>query len=147
MADRAVLVPELLVSDLKRSLDFWIGILGFRVVYDRPEDGFAYLERAGAEVMLEERSETARQWVTGALETPFGRGINFQVEVDDIGTCLDRFAETGARPYLPIEERRYRAGDSETGARQAILQDPDGYLVRLSQPIGMRPRSRAARDV
>lgn len=135
----AVLVPELLVSDLERSLGFWTGVLGFRVAYDRPEDRFAYLERKGAEVMLEQRREQARQWVTGPLEAPFGRGINFQVEVTDVDACVERFIAAGGRPYMPTEEKWYRVGDHEAGVRQAVLQDPDGYLIRLSQPIGTRP--------
>src|SRR5271167_5024715 len=41
----APMVPELDVLDLEASLGFWCGILGFTVAYDRPERGFAYLER------------------------------------------------------------------------------------------------------
>jgi catechol 2,3-dioxygenase-like lactoylglutathione lyase family enzyme len=52
---RALLVPELLVADLDASLRFWRGLCGFAVAYDRPEERFAYLDRAGAQVMLEER--------------------------------------------------------------------------------------------
>lgn len=40
----APLVPELDVIDLEASLRFWCEVLGFAVVYDRPERGFAYLE-------------------------------------------------------------------------------------------------------
>ena len=38
---RATLVPELTVSDLGRSLAFWRDLVGFGVLYDRPEEGFA----------------------------------------------------------------------------------------------------------
>ncbi|WP_273185913.1 VOC family protein [Hyphomonas adhaerens] len=37
----AALVPELYVSDLAQSLDFYCGALGFSVVYQRPEERFA----------------------------------------------------------------------------------------------------------
>ena len=36
----------------------------------------------------------------------------------------------------------YRAGDVEIGVRQFLIQDPDGYLVRLQQEIGERPARR-----
>ena len=39
----APLVPELDVFDLAASLRFWRDVLGFRVAYRRPENGFAYL--------------------------------------------------------------------------------------------------------
>lgn len=38
-----------------------------------------------------------------------------------------------------MEEVWYRAGTSETGVRQFLVQDPDGYLVRFSQGLGLRP--------
>jgi catechol 2,3-dioxygenase-like lactoylglutathione lyase family enzyme len=134
----APLVPELLVSDLSRSLEFWIGSLGFRLVYERPEEGFAYLDLDGAQLMLEERNEHARQWVTASLEQPYGRGINFQVSVDDIERRAGRLEANGREAYMPIEEKWYRAGDHEMGVRQILVRDPDGYLIRLSQRIGER---------
>jgi catechol 2,3-dioxygenase-like lactoylglutathione lyase family enzyme len=38
----AALVPELLVTDLDRSLAFYVDLCGFRIRISRPEDGFAY---------------------------------------------------------------------------------------------------------
>lgn len=38
----ATLVPEMIVSDLKRSLDFYCLILGFQIEYERPETKFAF---------------------------------------------------------------------------------------------------------
>jgi catechol 2,3-dioxygenase-like lactoylglutathione lyase family enzyme len=38
------LVPELVVSDLTISLSFYVGVIGFRIAYERPERRFAYLE-------------------------------------------------------------------------------------------------------
>ena len=72
----AQLVPEMLISDLSTSLRFWRDLCGFRVVFDRPEEGFAYLDRDGAQIMLDQRGLT-RDWETGAMEAPFGRGVNF----------------------------------------------------------------------
>jgi catechol 2,3-dioxygenase-like lactoylglutathione lyase family enzyme len=37
------LVPELLVTDLHRSIEFWCGLCGFELRYSRPEEKFAYL--------------------------------------------------------------------------------------------------------
>ncbi len=35
----ARLVPELIVTDIERSLAFYVGVLGFSVLYERPEEG------------------------------------------------------------------------------------------------------------
>ena len=40
MFERSKLVPELMVTDLGNSLDFWVYCLGFEVAYQRLEDGF-----------------------------------------------------------------------------------------------------------
>ena len=42
---RPTLVPELYVSNLRVSLEFNLDVLGFRVEYERPEDGLAALSR------------------------------------------------------------------------------------------------------
>ena len=104
------MVPELLVSDLDASLRFWCGLCGFTVAYDRPEDRFAYLDRAGRQIMLEEAMAPGRRWVTAPLERPFGRGINLQITVDDVAPILDSLDATGWPLFLEPEETWYRAG-------------------------------------
>ena len=44
--------------------------------------------------------------------------------------------------FLALGEVWHRAGTSETGVRQFLVQDPDGYLVRFSQGLGLRPAMR-----
>lgn len=138
----AMMVPELLVSNLDASLRFWCGLCGFAVAYDRPEDRFAYLDRAGRQVMLEEAMAPGRRWVTAPLERPFGRGINLQITVGDVAPILASLEAAGWPLFLKTEEVWYRAGTSETGVRQFLVQDPDGYLVRFSQDLGLRPAVR-----
>jgi hypothetical protein len=48
----ASLSPELLVSDLGRSLGFWRGLCGFSIAYERAEERFAYLATALAVLIL-----------------------------------------------------------------------------------------------
>ena len=135
----AGMAPELLVTDLPASLRFWCGLCGFLVAYERPEDGFAYLDRDGCQVMLEEAGMPGRRWVTGPLERPFGRGINFQIGVDDVDGVRAAMNAAGWPLFLELETVWYRARQLETGVRQFIVQDPDGYLLRFSQSLGQRP--------
>jgi catechol 2,3-dioxygenase-like lactoylglutathione lyase family enzyme len=62
----AALVPELLVADLNSSLRFWRDVCGFAVLFDRLDEGFAYLDLDGAQIMLGQIGKT-RDWVTGPL--------------------------------------------------------------------------------
>ncbi len=131
-------MPELLVSDLEASLGFWVGILGFKVRYDRTEERFTYLRRDDCDVMLEEMRGAARQWISGPIEKPFGRGVNFQIEGNDWSRQLANLREEEWPLFLEPEDKWYRAGEEEVGQRQFLVQDPDGYLLRLCQPIGKR---------
>ena len=134
-------VPELLVSNLEASLSFWVGMLGFKVRYDRTEERFTYLRRNDCNVMLEELDGPGRKWITAPVENPFGRGINFQIEADDWTNQLGNLREQAWPLYLEPEDKWYRAGDEEIGQWQFLVQDPDGYLLRLCQPIGWRKLS------
>jgi len=132
------IVPELYVTNTLESLKFYVDICGFQVKFSRPEEGFAYLEREGAELMLDELG-SSRDWITGDLERPFGRGINFQIEVSDVDTLYKAVLDAGLKPFLPMEEKWYRANDKEVGNRQFLITDPDGYLLRFFQDLGERP--------
>ncbi|PXA67348.1 bleomycin resistance protein [Cryobacterium arcticum] len=129
------LVPELLVTDLAASLDFWVGLCGFTVLYDRPNEGFAYLHAGTAHLMLEQVG-IGRNWVPAQLERPLGRGINFQVAVPDIAPLLERL-ETAEWPlFMAAETKSYETGKTRAGVAQFLVQDPDGYLVRFSSRLG-----------
>jgi len=129
----AALVPELYVSDLTQSLGFYCGVLGFRIVYQRPEERFAYLERAGAELMLEE--PIGRVWLAGPLEAPYGRGVNFQSRVEDATALRNAALAAGAPLILDLEEKTYLRDGAPVRVRQCVVQDPDGYLLRFSERL------------
>ena len=132
------LVPELAVTDIRASLRFWVELLGFQIDYERPEERFAYVVLGSAHVMLDQIGQT-RTWETGPLERPLGRGINFEITVPDVQPILDRLNGANWPLFVEPEEKWYRVNDQETGVRQFLVQDPDGYLVRFSQSLGLRP--------
>ncbi len=134
----AALVPELSVTDIKTSLDFYVRLLGFEVVYERPETRFAYLQFGRAQLMLDQIAEGAGWDETGRLEHPFGRGINLQIEAPALEPMLARLAEAAYPLYVQPEENWYRQDDALHGNREFLVQDPDGYLLRFSEYLGTR---------
>lgn len=130
----AACAPELLVSDLEKSLGFYRDILGFNVQYGRGT--FVYLDYQGAQIMLDQRNGN---WETGPMTVPFGRGINLQIRTNNLDTLLDALKQNGLALYLDDHAAWYLAGDKETGLRQFLVQDPDGYLLRFAQHLGVRP--------
>ncbi len=146
-----MLVPELDVTALAASLRFYAEVLGFRTLFERSAERFAYLERDGVELMIQEAAGPGRRFRTAPLELPCGRGVNFQLRVDDVDAVHARAVAAGAEIVVPIEERWYRfdvaetggrwhlTGPTEAGNRQFVLADPDGYLWRPFRDLGTRP--------
>ena len=157
-ADRqpASLVPELDVTELPRSLAFYVGTVGFTLVFERPAERFAYLAMNGAEVMLQEANGPGRRFRTAPLERPFGRGINLQILVPDVDATYAAVRALGLEPVVPLEERWYdvdvvtpsgrweSAGSMKAGNRQFVVADPDGYLLRFYTSLGVTPTEGAS---
>jgi catechol 2,3-dioxygenase-like lactoylglutathione lyase family enzyme len=132
------LTPELDVESLDRSLAFYTEVLGFTVMFSRPEEKFAYLTLGDAHLMLEEAAGPGRRFTTAPLEHPYGRGVNFQMRVSDVDAIYQRVLTAGSSVPIPLEERWYRANEREKGNRQFVVADPDGYLLRFFTDLGER---------
>ena len=138
MSSEPGLVPELAVTDYEASKRFWRDLIGFSLRYERPEEGFGYLVLGSAHLMLDQINQ-GRTWATGTLEAPLGRGINLEIQVASLDAPWERLTQAQWPIFVEPEEKWYRAGDVEIGVRQFLIQDPDGYLVRLQEEIGERP--------
>ncbi|WP_246270787.1 VOC family protein [Hongsoonwoonella zoysiae] len=97
------LIPELLVRDIQSSLSFWRGLIGFKVIYERPEERFACINLDGARLLLEERQENVRQWVPTELVPPLGRGINLQIEVRTLEPIIQKLSEAAWPLFMAPE--------------------------------------------
>jgi catechol 2,3-dioxygenase-like lactoylglutathione lyase family enzyme len=124
------LIPELSVSDINISLNFYIDILGFHLEYERSADKFAFLTYGKAQIMIEEING---HWNTGRLQYPFGRGVNFQIETDDVYKIAYNLKQNNINLFKDIMESRYKCGSEVVLDKEILVQDPDGYLLRFSQ--------------
>lgn len=80
---------------------------------------------------------------TAPLERPLGRGVNFLMEVLDLNPILDQLLKADYPLFrTPFDAWREAEPGFEEGQREVLLQDPDGYLLRLVQILG---RSETAR--
>lgn len=132
------LVPEMIVSDLARSLRFYCEVLGFRIEYQRPEHHFAFLSFHGSQLMLEQDDLEESSWRVGPLQAPFGRGMNLSIKCPDVQGLVARFETAGHTLRKPLEERWYRSNDVLFGERNCLLLDPDGYLLRFAEDLGTK---------
>jgi catechol 2,3-dioxygenase-like lactoylglutathione lyase family enzyme len=138
------LVPELTVTDFNASLTFYTQVLGFKLAFSREnasgEPVFAYLDREGIQLMLEAAPSS---WPVADLTKPYGRGINIQIEWPDVTQLRDTLMQLAYPLYRDIEESWRETGTMLSGAREFLVQDPDGYLLRFSQDLGERAKSLA----
>ena len=125
------LVPEISVSNINKSKQFYVDILGFQIEYERLEDHFAFLSYGQAQLMLDEGINGS--WSTGLQEYPFGRGVNFQFLTDDIHSICDRLQQNNIKLFKDLFISKYRADQTTYIEKEILLQDPDGYLLRFSE--------------
>ena len=126
------LIPELSVSNIQNSLNFYVNVLGFKIEYERKENKFAFLSYGKAQLMIE---EVNNHWNTGKLIYPFGRGINFQIETKDIKSIQSALKKYKIKPFKDVFESSYSAGRKNYKQLEILIQDPDGYLLRFSQDV------------
>ncbi|MBU4283804.1 MAG: VOC family protein [Nanoarchaeota archaeon] len=130
------LIPELSVSNFEKSLEFYTKILGFKIEYQREESKFAFLSFQGSQIMIEQVNEI---WNTGRLEYPFGMGINFQIEVENIEPILNSLKENKYPIFIEPKENWYRQDNKSIGNKEFLIKDPDGYLLRFAEDLGTKP--------
>lgn len=128
------IIPELSVTNLENSLKFY-QTAGFKIEYERPENKFVFLSLGEIQVMLQEISKKDK-WAIAPLEYPFGNGINFQLEVENVDKIYNSLKENNYKIAFEMEENWYRQDDKLLGNKEFLVQDPDGYLIRFSEDLG-----------
>ena len=129
------LIPELSVSNIDQSLNFYTQILGFKIEYQREESKFAMISFQESQIMIQEVNDN---WNTGELEYPFGRGVNFQIEVNQIQPILDSLKKNNYSIFVEPKENWYRKDKELLGNKEFLIKDPDGYLLRFTENLGTK---------
>ena len=106
----------IVVTDLARTREFYVGSLGLEVLVDEP--GYLRVGRRGGFHLGIEEGEPARVGATG---------IEIVVEVDDVDSRYRELIAAGVTFDGPPEDQPW-------GARHAWLNDPDGYRLSIFTP-------------
>lgn len=123
------LIPELSVSCIERSRDFYL-MLGFKIMYERNEGKFIFLELNGCQLMIEEINDN---WNTGKLEFPYGRGINISMEIKNVEDLYNYLMKHKYPVFSEIMYNEYEVNGIKYVDKEFLIQDPDGYLLRFSE--------------
>ena len=128
------IIPELSVTNLNKSIDFYKTI-GFKIEYERPENKFTFISFGEIQFMLQEISKNEK-WEVAPLKYPFGNGIKFQLEVNNVEKIYNNLIKNNYKITFEIEENWYRQDNKLLGNKEFLVQDPDGYLLRFSEDLG-----------
>lgn len=128
------LIPELSVTNLEKSLEFYKTI-GFKIEYERKENKFVFLSLGEIQFMIQEITGDDK-WEVAPLVYPFGNGVNFQLEMEDATAIYNKLKNNNYKIIFDMEENWYRQDNKLLGNKEFLVQDPDGYLLRISEDLG-----------
>ena len=121
--------PNLVVSDLARSLAFYRDVLGFTAIVtvpDEPPFVFALMQRDGLEVFLNDAG-AARQEAGHLSLVPGQSGVSLYFDVHGVHALLEMIK--GKAPVvMPLERKFY-------GMTEFAITDPDGYLITFAERL------------
>lgn len=122
------LIPELSISNIEESKNFYCK-LGFKILYERKEDKFAFLQLEENQIMIEEINNN---WNTGSLEYPFGRGINISMSIKNIEKYYLELKKNDITFFKELMINNYKVDNKIYEDKEFLVQDPDGYLLRFN---------------
>jgi len=131
----ADVTPNLIASDVSRSVAFYRDALGFTMgetVPDAPPFHFAWMRRDGVSVFLNS-VESVRSEHRDLGSRPIGGTATLFIilEADDVAGGIDALyasVSKGARVIMELKNQFY-------GMREFGIEDPDGYVIFFAQRI------------
>lgn len=122
------LIPELSVSNIEISKKFYKD-LGFKIVYERLENKFCFMQFENNQIMLEENNDN---WNVAKMEYPYGNGMNISMTVENVDYLYKTLKDKQVKIFLNLEINEYRVNNKIFQDKEFLLQDPDGYLLRFN---------------
>lgn len=127
--------PNLIVSDIDRSLAFYRDVLGFSVVASVPDAApfaFVWLQRDGVSVFLNTVASVKDAQPDIAARPIGGTATMFMiVEAETAALGVDALFDqvrAKARVVMPLTTQFY-------GMREFGIEDPDGYVIYAAQRV------------
>jgi uncharacterized glyoxalase superfamily protein PhnB len=131
----ADVTPNLIVSDIDRSLAFYRDVLGFSVVTSVPDAApfaFVWMQRDGVSVFLNTVASVKDEQPGIAAQTIGGTATMFMIiEAETAALGVDALFEqvkSAARVIMPLKTQFY-------GMREFGIEDPDGYVIYAAQRV------------
>ena len=115
----------LLVTDMKRSVEFYSKIPNFKMVYGGPDAQFTSF-------LIDDAVKSYINLKPGKTHsTDFGRIIFYTDDVDDLFTYMQ-----DDKTVLALGKFESKPQDAIWGERFFHMLDPDGYKLSFATPLG-----------
>jgi catechol 2,3-dioxygenase-like lactoylglutathione lyase family enzyme len=121
--------PNLLVSNIERSTEFYRDVLGFTVKQTVPDAApfvFVWLDHTGVGVFLNDPKAVAHDFPDATMRPPGGTATMFFV-VSDVDALHARVAPQ-TKVVTPLKTQFY-------GMREFAVEDPDGHILTFAQHV------------
>jgi catechol 2,3-dioxygenase-like lactoylglutathione lyase family enzyme len=118
MAKLSRIAPEIPVSDLRGSIEYYERKLGFRVAMEMPGGDYAIVERDDVAIHLFQNGD----------HSPVGVHI-FTAQLDELQGELE---QRGARLTQKVERKPW-------GNRDFRVADPSGNEIKFTEPLSDEP--------
>ena len=121
------LTPNLVVSDVDRSLAFYRDVLGFSVAQTVPDVAplvFAIMQAGPVEIFLN-APEPAYAEYPAFRDRPIGGTLTLFIEATDVRGLHAALADR-VTVVMPLEKKWY-------GVTEFAIADPDGYLITFAE--------------
>jgi catechol 2,3-dioxygenase-like lactoylglutathione lyase family enzyme len=127
------LTPNLIVSDVARSVAFYRDVLGFQVQQTVPDAApfvFAIVTSGSVEIFLN-ALDAAVQEYPAFKDRPIGGTLTLFIEVEGIRRVHEAIAAK-VRVVMPLEDKWY-------GMTEFAFLDPDGYVITFAERASAPP--------
>jgi len=121
------LTPNLLVSNVERSLAFYVDTLGFArgmTVPDASPFVFASVTSEPVEIFLNDAKTAVKEYPAFANK-PIGATGTLYIEVEGVDALHD-LIKSKVKIVIPIATQFY-------GMREFAIEDPDGYVLTFAE--------------
>lgn len=122
------LTPNLIVSDVERSLTFYRDVLGFTPTATVPDAApfvFAIVQSGTVEIFLNAPEPAVAEY-PAFKDRPIGGTLTLFIEVADIERVHESL-QGKVSIVMPLEHKWY-------GVTEFAFTDPDGYIITIAQP-------------
>jgi len=123
------LTPNLIVSNVERSLAFYVETLGFErglTVPDQSPFVFASVTSGAVEIFLNDAATAIEEYPAFAGK-PIGATGTLFVEMQGVDALHERI-KSSVKVVMPLATKFY-------GMREFAIADPDGYVITFAERV------------